>query len=308
MKLRCLFAALLLGVLSTATAHAGFSITIAPPPLLVYEQPVCPTEGYLWTPGYWAYDNDANDYYWVNGLWVPPPRIGFLWTPGYWGFVDGFYAFHRGYWGPTVGFYGGINYGYGYGGYGYYGGRWDGRVFRYNTVVTRVNINRVHNVYRDKNVVRNTTQSRTAFNGRGGINARPDAKQSAAASASHVDATAAQTKAVQEARMTRNANRGHGRNRTVSTTPNGRTNTVQRAPRTTRSKPASVNGARSDRAFTRDGFARQDHAGRNRDAFTRSSGRNRSVSAGRGRGPKVTRQARSAQPRGGRPRDEGKRH
>jgi hypothetical protein len=26
-------------------------------------QPICPGEGYIWTPGYWAWDGD--DYYWV---------------------------------------------------------------------------------------------------------------------------------------------------------------------------------------------------------------------------------------------------
>ncbi len=82
---------------TVARAEVNFSITVAPPLLPVYEQPLCPTDGYLWTPGYWAYDDGG--YYWVEGVWVAPPRVGFLWTPGYWGFGDGFYAFHTGYWG-----------------------------------------------------------------------------------------------------------------------------------------------------------------------------------------------------------------
>ena len=89
----------------------------APPPLPEYEQPPCPEDGYLWTPGYWGYGGGG--YFWVPGTWAQPPRIGVLWTPGYWGFVGGFYAFHLGYWGPHVGFYGGVNYGYGYGGVGF---------------------------------------------------------------------------------------------------------------------------------------------------------------------------------------------
>jgi hypothetical protein len=36
-----------------ALADIELSINIAPPPLPVYEQPPVPTEGYLWTPGYW---------------------------------------------------------------------------------------------------------------------------------------------------------------------------------------------------------------------------------------------------------------
>src|SRR6516162_11244676 len=84
-----------------------------PPPLPVYEQPPCPVEGYIWTPGYWAWG--IGGYYWVPGTWVAPPRVGLLWTPGYWAFAGGVYAFHAGYWGPHVGFYGGVNYGFGYG-------------------------------------------------------------------------------------------------------------------------------------------------------------------------------------------------
>jgi hypothetical protein len=52
------------------------SVTIAPPALPVYMQPLCPGEGYLWNPGYWAY-GDAG-YYWVPGVWVRPPQVGLL--------------------------------------------------------------------------------------------------------------------------------------------------------------------------------------------------------------------------------------
>src|ERR1700689_4833833 len=100
------------------------SITIAPPVLPVYTQPICPGEGYLWTPGYWAWSADDGDYYWVPGTWVEAPEVGFLWTPGYWGWHEGAFLWNAGYWGPNIGFYGGINYGYGYGGDGLFcGGR-----------------------------------------------------------------------------------------------------------------------------------------------------------------------------------------
>ncbi len=103
---------------TSAQVSVGISISanIAPPPLQVYVQPACPTDGYLWSPGYWAYTNDG--YFWVPGVWVIPPQPGFLWTPAYWGFTGGVYGFHSGYWGPHVGFYGGVNYGYGYSGSG----------------------------------------------------------------------------------------------------------------------------------------------------------------------------------------------
>src|SRR5438874_12910873 len=66
-------------------AQMGISVSFGPPALPVYEQPLCPGEGYIWTPGYWAYDYDFGDYYWVPGTWVPAPRVGYFWTPGYWG-------------------------------------------------------------------------------------------------------------------------------------------------------------------------------------------------------------------------------
>ena len=102
---------------ASAQVSVDVSVGIAPPPLPVYVQPPCPVDGYLWQPGYWAYD-DPDGYYWVPGVWVSPPDPGYLWTPDYWGYEGGAYGFHPGYWGVSVGFYGGINYGYGYSGWG----------------------------------------------------------------------------------------------------------------------------------------------------------------------------------------------
>src|ERR1035441_10590871 len=93
-----------------------------PPPLPDYDQPPAPEPDYLWTPGYWGWSPEG--YYWVPGAWVAAPYAGALWTPGYWGFVGGRYRFHHGFWGLHIGFYGGVDYGFGYTGYGYYGGYW----------------------------------------------------------------------------------------------------------------------------------------------------------------------------------------
>jgi hypothetical protein len=179
----------LLLLLAPAAAPAGIavSITIAPPALPVYVQPPCPVEGYLWTPGYWAYGPDG--YYWVPGVWIAPPRVGFLWTPGYWGFAGGVYGWHAGYWGPHVGFYGGVNYGFGYGGVGFVGGVWAGSVFRYNTAVLNVNTAVVRNVYVDRTVINNTTVNRTSFNGPGGVRAQPNAQEQAAMREQHIQPT-----------------------------------------------------------------------------------------------------------------------
>ena len=171
---RILFFFLLSGFSIVSFAQVAVSITVAPPAIPVYEQPPCPTEGFLWTPGYWGYGPAG--YFWVPGVWVAPPRPGLLWTPGYWGFVGGAYRWHAGYWGPHVGYYGGINYGFGYGGVGFYGGRWEGGAFRYNTAVMRVGPG-FHGVYEDRTVIRNTTINRASFNGEGGIVARPTAEE-----------------------------------------------------------------------------------------------------------------------------------
>ena len=184
MKIRflALFTALLAALpFASSSGAVGISINFAPPLLPVVEQPYCPVEGYIWTPGYWAYNGFAG-YYWVPGVWVPPPRIGLLWTPPYWGFNNGLYVFHDGYWGPRVGFYGGVNYGYGYFGRGYGGGRWNGNVFLYNTAVTRVNKTVIRNTFVDRSVLRERVKgSRASFNGPNGVKAQPTAAEQAAA-------------------------------------------------------------------------------------------------------------------------------
>ena len=110
----------------------------------------------------------------MPGVWIAPPAPGLLWTPPYWGFVNGVYGFHRGYWGMRVGFYGGINYGFGYTGVGFIGGRWAGNVFQYNTAVVHVNKTVVHNVYIDKTVInKNVTVNHSSFNGDGGVATKP---------------------------------------------------------------------------------------------------------------------------------------
>src|SRR5436305_908817 len=56
------------------------------PPAPVEELP--PTEkpegdNVQWIPGYWAWDQDLDDFIWVSGVWrdIPPGRE---WVPGYW--------------------------------------------------------------------------------------------------------------------------------------------------------------------------------------------------------------------------------
>ena len=141
--------------------------TEAPPPLPEYEQPAAPDEGYLWTPGYWGWGGSS-------------------------------FIFYNGYWGPTVGFYGGINYGFGYFGHGFEGGRWDGGHFFYNRAVSNVNVTVIHNVYETKVDVR--TDVHVSYNGHGGIDARPTSQEEAAAHERHIAPVAAQTAHINAAR------------------------------------------------------------------------------------------------------------
>jgi hypothetical protein len=211
----CVLLSLMLVMLAAparSSARVGISITIAPPVLPVYVQPVCPGDGYIWTPGYWAYGDDG--YYWVPGTWVLAPEVGFLWTPGYWGWVNNAYIWHAGYWGPRVGFYGGINYGFGYTGFGFTGGYWGGGHFFYNRNVNNVNVTVIHNTY-DKTVVSNNAGvSRVSFNGgHGGTTARPTAGEQAAARDHHIFATSAQEQHQREASTDRSqfASVNHGK-------------------------------------------------------------------------------------------------
>ena len=181
--------ALAMSAALSARAQISISVNIAPPPLPVYEQPVIPADGYLWTPGYWSWNPSDNDYYWVPGTWVLAPAPGLLWTPGYWGYAGGAYRWNAGYWGDHVGFYGGVDYGFGYTGHGYAGGRWQGRVFEYNRSVNNINTTVVHNVY-NTTVVNNYKVTRVSFNGGpGGVNARPSATELQADKERHVAPT-----------------------------------------------------------------------------------------------------------------------
>jgi hypothetical protein len=162
MLLAAVFVACVLLAPARAQAPVEDSTDAAPPDLPVYDQPPMPAEGYVWTPGYWAWSDDDQDFYWVPGTWVLAPQPDFLWTPGYWQIADVIFVWHPGYWGRHVGFYGGINYGFGYRG--------------------------------------DASGGRQSYLGGNGMQARPSAAQLAAANERHIEATPAQRQQVQAAR------------------------------------------------------------------------------------------------------------
>jgi len=211
-----LFVLLALAPFRQAFSQVVISVGFAPPALPVYEQPPCPEEGWIWVPGYWGWDDDDQDYYWVPGTWVEAPQPGLLWTPAWWGWEDGAFIFHDGFWATQVGWYGGINYGFGYWGHGFWGGRWDHDRFYYNTAVVNVNTTIIRNVYVDKTVINNVTivnNNHVSYNGgEGGIRERPRPEEERVSQGRHFPPARAQEERRQMARsdpqMRATANQG----------------------------------------------------------------------------------------------------
>jgi len=99
-------------VLTRGPVHEAFaeSISYEPQPGLIISSRVpepieeLPPEqkpegdNVTWISGYWAWDDDQNDFIWISGIWrnLPPGR---QWVPGYWNDIgDGKYQWTAGYW------------------------------------------------------------------------------------------------------------------------------------------------------------------------------------------------------------------
>jgi hypothetical protein len=77
----------------------GIIVPQAPPELIEEIQPDQRPAGdnVVWIPGYWAWDEEKNDFLWISGVWrkLPPNRE---WVPGYWSKVDTGHQWTSGYW------------------------------------------------------------------------------------------------------------------------------------------------------------------------------------------------------------------
>ncbi|MHB9068586.1 MAG: YXWGXW repeat-containing protein [Pirellulaceae bacterium] len=98
-------------VLTRGPVHEAFAETIMfnPEPGIVVEKPVpelieeLPPEqkpegaNVDWIPGYWAWDDERDDFLWVSGVWrtLPPGR---QWIPGYWSESGRGFQWISGYW------------------------------------------------------------------------------------------------------------------------------------------------------------------------------------------------------------------
>lgn len=103
-------------VLTRGPVHEAFaeSVSFDPEPgMIVSTRPPDPIEelppeqqlegdNVTWISGYWAWDDDQNDFIWISGIWrnLPPGR---QWVPGYWNEIDGGrYQWTSGYWADST--------------------------------------------------------------------------------------------------------------------------------------------------------------------------------------------------------------
>ena len=99
-------------VMTRGVVHEAFAevVTDPKPGLIVSKRPpeaieeVPPEfkpeeEGAIWVTGYWAWDDERDDFFWQSGVWrVPPP--GMRWVAGYWNEVPGGWQWISGFWVP----------------------------------------------------------------------------------------------------------------------------------------------------------------------------------------------------------------
>ena len=78
----------------TALAQINVNISLAPPAPQFETMPAT-APGYVWAPGYWAWNNDR--YLWVRGRSIPH-RAGYRWEPDRWDQRNGNYYRSAGRW------------------------------------------------------------------------------------------------------------------------------------------------------------------------------------------------------------------
>jgi hypothetical protein len=110
-----------------------------------------------------------------------------------------------------------VNYGFGYGGIGFFGGEWRGGVFAYNSAVANFGSLHPANVYMNRTIVEQNSivnNNHVAFNGGpGGINRVPSAEEQRFSNENHFQPTANQMQHQTNAAMDRSqlasVNQGH---------------------------------------------------------------------------------------------------
>lgn len=82
-----------------ADPKPGLIVKKAPPADIREQPPEFQPEGQnvQWYPGYWAWDEDRDDYIWISGAWRDPPP-GKRWVPGYWAILPDGFQWVSGFW------------------------------------------------------------------------------------------------------------------------------------------------------------------------------------------------------------------
>ena len=62
--------------------HARVYVAVAPPPPVYEARVVAPGPGYVWVPGYYAWN--GRGYVWSRGRWERPPHARAEWVPPRW--------------------------------------------------------------------------------------------------------------------------------------------------------------------------------------------------------------------------------
>ena len=81
--------------LGVQAANVNIDVDVAPPAAVVEQAPV--REGYVYTPGYWRWDEPRHNHVWIKGEYVPERR-GEHWVAHEWREQNGRYRFNEGRW------------------------------------------------------------------------------------------------------------------------------------------------------------------------------------------------------------------
>jgi len=85
----------------TTDPQAPLILSQAPPASLQEMPPAEKPTGanIVWVPGYWAWDEDRNDFIWISGCWRNAPPNTY-WVPGHWLQLDNGWEWISGFWKP----------------------------------------------------------------------------------------------------------------------------------------------------------------------------------------------------------------
>lgn len=76
----------------------GLRVGFGPPGFRTEVALASPGAGYVWVPGYWDWQAERADYFWVEGRWILPPHARAVWVaPRYERHHGGWY-YRRGHW------------------------------------------------------------------------------------------------------------------------------------------------------------------------------------------------------------------